>query len=285
MEIVKKFRREVNVAFSRLCRRKTTVNYLGLKLRVPLIYGMGRGYLTTGEMWMSHCIELLTGLKQGAILDIGGNVGVFLVKLRVIDQHREYFGFEPNPVCNFYVQELIRLNSFKNSRFYPVAISNENSMRTLYARKLGEKRASMHKFMRENEKLGYSFEMVTVQGDEFIRRLPLSEISLIKIDVEGAEYEVIDGIRGVLKDYRPFVFCEVLNLNSDVGEFEERKRRIDAIINILHELGYDIVAFKTTGGVTVLSKADEFNQDYEDDYIFSPSELTEKILETRGILS
>lgn len=284
MELIKKFRREVNVALSKLCRRKTTVNYLGMKLQVPLIYGMGRGYLTTREMLMSHCIGLLTGLKQGAVLDIGGNVGVFLVKLRVIDKQREYFGFEPNPVCNFYVQELIRLNGFENSSFYPVAISNENSMRTLYARKLGEKRASMHKFMRENEKLGYSFEMVTVQGEEFVRQLPLSEISLIKIDVEGAEYEVIDGIKGILRDYRPFVFCEVLDLISDIGEFEERRRRVDAILTILYELGYDVVGFKTSGGVSVLNKAEEFNRDYQGDYIFSPSELTEKILETRGIL-
>ena len=280
MKIIKKLRREVNVALSKLCRRKTTVDYLGLRLQVPLIYGMGRGYLIAEELWMSRCIEVLTGLKSGAVLDIGGNVGVFLVKLRVLDSDRPYYGFEPHPACNFYVQELIRLNNFAHTHFYPIALSNKNETRTLYAGRLGDKRASMHSFMRQNETLGFSFEMVAVHGDEFIQRLKLDEVSLIKIDVEGAELEVLEGISQTLQQYRPLIYCEVWGLADEVGDPGERKWRLDAILGRLRELDYAIIGLTETGQPGLVTAAEQFDANYRPEYVFAPSSMTSQVMDS-----
>ncbi len=279
MKFIKKFRREVNVALSKLCRRKTTVDYMGMRLRVPLIYGMGRGYLIAAEFWMSRYIEVLTGLKQGAVLDIGGNVGVFLVKLRVLDKEREYYGFEPHPACNFYVQEMIRLNNFKQTHFYPVALSNKNETRTLYAGRLGDKRASMHRFMRENEELGFSFEMVAVHGDEFLQRLDIDEVSLIKIDVEGAELEVLEGISEFIRKYQPLIYCEVWGLEDEVGEYNERKWRLDAILGRLKEIDYQVIGITEQGDTGLVNAIEDFDANYRPEYVFAPASMTAQVIE------
>lgn len=110
MTVFQKIRRELLKPISRLCVKSARVNYFGLNLKVPLIHGLGAGYLVPGDEWMSKCLSIFLANKKDAIVDIGANIGLYMVKLKSLDSQREYYGFEPNPVCNFYTQELISAN-------------------------------------------------------------------------------------------------------------------------------------------------------------------------------
>lgn len=89
--------------------------------------------------------------------------------------------------------------------------------------------------------------IVVSKGDDLIPTIDLQRISTIKIDVEGGELEVIDGLKETLQEYSPYVFFEVLNhflavtnqvLDSEMIEF--RESRIRQIESILRELDYCI---------------------------------------------
>ena len=82
MSVIQKIRRELLKPLSRLCLKSASVNYFGLKLKVPLIHGLGAGYLVPGDEWMSKCLSFFLHNKKGDIIDIGANIGLYMVKLK-----------------------------------------------------------------------------------------------------------------------------------------------------------------------------------------------------------
>ena len=58
MKILKKIKREWTALLSEIHIRHVQTNYLGLTLKIPLIYGMRNGgYIVPAEFWMSNCLE------------------------------------------------------------------------------------------------------------------------------------------------------------------------------------------------------------------------------------
>ena len=64
----------------------------------------------------------------------------------------------------------------------------------------------------------------TVTLDWLAHRYPIPQV--IKIDVDGSEYRVLDGGRTLLREHRPILLTEVYERNAD------------AVGTLLHELGY-----------------------------------------------
>jgi hypothetical protein len=116
-------------------------------------------------------------------------------------------------------------------------------------------------------------------GDDIIASLQIQNIAVIKIDVEGAEMDVLNGLRGTLGKVRPFLICEILPL----GKVDEdiRKLRIGrsaTILALLREFDYTIFQIDETNGE--LAALDEF--EVHDDYsrcqfCFCPAEWREKL--------
>jgi len=107
MRILSKAKRAIFIGLSKLCVIKAKTDYMGKKLKFPVIYGMGRGYFYPQQIWMFECLQAFVQSKKGGVVDVGANVGLYLVQLRVISDDVWYYGFEPLRACNFYLQELI----------------------------------------------------------------------------------------------------------------------------------------------------------------------------------
>jgi FkbM family methyltransferase len=58
---------------------------------------------------------------------------------------------------------------------------------------------------------------------------------IIKIDVEGAEWFVLNGARKILKKYKPKIF-----LSLHPVELTLLGKSVDSVINIINEVGYDV---------------------------------------------
>ena len=80
---------------------------------------------------MSGLLEVLLPLQPGTFMDVGVNVGQTLIQLRTLDAKRPYVGFEPNPACVFYVNELIRLNTFLSCTVFPVGLHTSDCVMPL----------------------------------------------------------------------------------------------------------------------------------------------------------
>ena len=82
------------------------------RIKIPIVSGIGYSTIWTTELWMIDILKILLFLKDGVFIDIGANIGQTLIKLKCVNPDTQYFGFEPNPSCVFYMRELIKKGTF-----------------------------------------------------------------------------------------------------------------------------------------------------------------------------
>ncbi len=264
--------REIVRPLSDLCLKSTTVRYLGETIKIPLVHGIGADYHLIKEDWMALCLKNALKTKPGAVIDIGTNIGLYLVKLRALDTERNYYGFEPNPLCNYFIQEMIRLNRFKNTKLFPVALSDRTQLMRFHAGRKADKMGSLNSFARHDgyRSMDFSFDLITQPGDPIIALLNLDEVAVIKVDVEGAELKVINGIRQTIEKHRPYIYCEIWPLpEPDDPFFAEIAQNRTALLTLMKEMGYCILGMGPGGSPVNVNKPEDFNGVLSNDFLFS----------------
>jgi FkbM family methyltransferase len=195
--------------------------------------------------------------KSGAVVDVGANVGLFLLWLRTIEDERSYIGFEPNPDCYHYLQELIRRNGFQDTAIIPAALTDSRRRARFYAKRAGDKMGSLHSFSRGADATPRSFDLITDIGDTLIEQLHIDAVSFIKIDVEGTELEALRGLQHTIARFRPVILCEVIVLDSAHASCRDRKPLLDELLTLLPTLDYSMLSVDVDGTVIhVRSAAD-----------------------------
>jgi FkbM family methyltransferase len=143
----------------------------------------------------------------GVFLDIGANSGqhsIFMAR-----HAKEVHAFEPYDVVRKQFERHVVTNHLKNVRIYPVGMSNENRSTSFYAptgRNYGIGSFDSDSAAKGNR---YYRELEVVIGDEYLYAHKITQVDLIKIDVEGFEKLVIQGLRKTLMNHQPIVLMEV----------------------------------------------------------------------------
>ena len=280
----RKIKRELLKSVSKVLRvPPASAIFEGLKLKIPLIYGLGADHLSRGAPpWTYRFLAELLRVSPGAFIDIGANVGLYLIWLKSIDADREYIGFEPNPACYFYLQELMRHNGFAASTVLPEALADQRALQTFHARRLGDKMGSLLTTHRVEKDRPFSFSVMTQPGDPLFGALDLPAISAVKIDVEGAELEVLSGLKETLLRYQPPVICEVLPLDADRSDSEERRRKVDALLALAREIDYRMLSRGDDGHMSVVLTADDLVPGSEPDRLLVPSSELDRMVSMGG---
>lgn len=276
-----KIRREVSKGLSRLIHvAPASTCFEGLEIKVPLLQGLGADHLSRPERpWTYPFLRQLLRDRPGALVDIGANVGLYLIWLRSIDPSRDYLGFEPNPACYFYLQELVRCNGFTNCSVFPIALSDERGPRNFYARRLGDKMGSLlvdHRFERDKP---FSFNVMTEPGDPVLASLNPAAISAMKIDVEGCEAEVLQGLAHTLTRYRPTIICEVLSPNPDRPDHLARTEKLAKLLSVLGDFEYTLLSRGGDGTLSAVITADDLQPGSHPDRILVPSSEVDTTLD------
>jgi FkbM family methyltransferase len=171
--------------------------------------------------WSSGKVELpvqralRAALRPGAVLlDIGASVGFFtILGARLVGPAGVVVAFEPQEHYLVLLRDNVGLNEFENVVVVPEAVSGSPGRRLLE----GSGRPTARLVGRAS---GGGAGVVTVDAtsvDAFLDRHPMLVPDLIKIDVEGHEPEVIDGMETTLATHRPIVLCELHGTNASVA--------------------------------------------------------------------
>lgn len=159
-------------------------------------------------------------MKSGVAIDIGTHAGEFLVRYQAVChslgiQGQGYYGFEPNYASFAFINELIGANSWgTNCHVFPVALAKRDELRTFYASRYADPCASIHAEINQGDN-SFNSIVPTFAGDSLLQQLPINDIAIIKIDAEGAELDVLQGLKDTLQQYRPCIHCEMANIPAD----------------------------------------------------------------------
>jgi FkbM family methyltransferase len=227
---------------------------------------------------MTQIIQLLLPLKTGFFFDVGVNVGQTLIKVKSVDENAPYIGFEPNPHCVYYVKELIRINGFNNTEVIPVGIAEESRLLPLFFYSEGDldPAASVVENFRAENIIKTEF-VPCFSYDSISSSLADRPISILKIDVEGAELSVLKSMYRAIGIHRPFILIEILPIYS-----AQNKPRLDRQIEIEQiatSLNYSIFRIiKDNQEFQRFENLVEFGlttKVEESDYLLCPSEYRE----------
>jgi len=112
--------------------------------------------------------------------------------------------------------------------------------------------------------------------------LNIEKISIVKIDVEGSELEVIRGMKGIIAKHKPFIFCEILPVYNKGNIF--RLNRQKEIKHIIKKLKYRIFRILKDGKLVPIEQIGIHSNLALCNYLFIPSDFLSEISKNLNIL-
>lgn len=206
--------------------------------------------ILNGEVWDSHIIELahevISGRKEGGAIDIGAHLGSTTIALAPL--FVEVFSFEPNDFNFRLLRANVVINNLENVHLFNCGLYSHPTSLFLSAQANQEVPLSLNEqgdfdgHLASN--LGaYSFSEAGSGFFEHSARTldsyEFNNISFIKIDVQGADGEVLMGALQTIRRCRPvivFEWEEILSRNFSVT--------LDSIMHELSNLSYEISPLK-----------------------------------------
>ena len=207
-----KLRRECLKGLSRASLKTGSITVNGKKVCLPLIDGVGASNLVIRDGWMWHFVSEASREKDGYFLDVGANVGLFLIMTYLQGAKNPYIGVDPNPLCVHYVNELIRLNRMADATTYCLALGDRMRPVRLHAARKADKMGSIYGNARseQDRRESFSYNVLMMNALDFLSLSKIDNIAAIKIDVEGAESLILESLTPFLKAKFPWIFCEIL---------------------------------------------------------------------------
>jgi FkbM family methyltransferase len=185
------------------------------------------------------------------VLDIGANVGLLSCLFAdSVGPNGRVFVFEPDPYTAKFLKHNVR--RFGQVRVFEIALSDKSGNANLFLN--AQSGTSNSLADRSDASETVSVECLTL--DDFLKREPLEQIHLIKIDVEGFEPRVLAGMAETVKAHPEMAmiieYCpENLRLAGDFPEgLLEQIAGFGFELYILHEDGS---AVKVAGSQQVLA--------------------------------
>lgn len=214
-----------------------TIQLNGKTFTIPLINTLGKANTSLGDDdWFVRLVKLLNLPADGDFLDVGVNVGQSLLLFRSTYDNT-YWGFEPNPDCIFYLEHLVKINKLQNVNLLPAGLSSADAIVKLYARNDHDSAATIFNELKPGIFQSHHAKYVPVFSFESLQ-LDIKKIALIKIDVEGAELDVIAGMQETLRRHQPVIICEILDYTSEESREREQKRASE-LFTLLKALQYN----------------------------------------------
>lgn len=231
--------------------------------------------------WKTDFINRVLRNRSGVLIDVGANIGQTLVDYSESQTKGGYIGFEPNPRCVDIVTGIIAANALTDVALIPTGLSDASKIVAFYVRpdQAADTTATMVKEIRPEDPANVIYVPVFSFDDIYADIVGDRSIALIKIDVEGGELNVLNGMRRTLNKEKPLILCEVLHrdLYADPENHSTRCRNIMALIE---DVDYKVFRLEkspnnkfVTGLLPVLGFPEIIygpENMHECDYLFSP---------------
>lgn len=169
------------------------ISIQGIHMKFEVPGSQARKLITTIGYEKKYLGLGLSQLKPNDIVwDIGAYLGLWTIPLALKDSSCRIYGFEPDPKSRSVLEKNIKLNNLlpEQATVLPFAISDHNGQSTLFTFNSDLGMPSLRPTSVKNGEIVVPIYSIDGLIDEGIIPQP----SIIKIDVEGAEQMIIEGM-------------------------------------------------------------------------------------------
>lgn len=165
---------------------------------------------------------------DAVIVDIGANIGVFTVWAGIKAPKGRIFAYEPELNTFNQLNKNVRLNDLNNVVAYRLGVAGKPGSLTLFVDPRNQEQASLYESLPGKEQV---IECITL--DDILRINQLDRIDILKVDTEGAEYEILSAASAeVLSKIK----CIVLEYH----DYLDKKFDYRNLVKLLEQQGFRV---------------------------------------------
>lgn len=191
-------------------------------------------------------LSLSNGDCTPVIFDLGAHIGLSILYFKIKYPNSKIVAFEPNSNIFPILEENIEYNGLENVELHNIALGSKDEIRTFYIDNSGSDAFSTGSFNKDAWNGTQLSTSINVKCDQLSKYIT-EEIDILKMDIEGAETEVlkelIDAdklkyVKNILIEYHPINngnsknIVKLLNENGFETETKEDEYGT-ALVNIL----------------------------------------------------
>ena len=195
------------------------------------------------EPELSH--KLAQYIKSGdTFVDIGSNIGYHaLFSASLLKNTGKVIAFEPIKSLAHQIEESVEANQFDNVEVYQVGLGDKIENLNLYVRDENMGGSSLSEYENLNIVRASSVQTVNIKTLDTLFP-PETRVDVIKIDVEGYEFEALKGAENLLREQKPVIFMEF----SPIFYKLDYPGKASELITFLESFGY---SFETMTGFPI----------------------------------
>jgi len=195
------------------------------KLRGISLYR--NGILKRSEfIFSSYCLSKIVFSKNDIVLDCGANYGDMYLKLSNLINPINYIGIEPSPSAF----KALKLNVANESKLINKALGNINGNLSFF---LSEDEGDSS--LIEPKKFSQIITVPVIRLEELIKKLNIDKIKLLKVEAEGYEPEVLEGLGNKIG------ICEYIAVDGGYERGINSDQTFTVITNYLINNGFEII--------------------------------------------
>ena len=177
-------------------------------------------------------------LENSSFVDIGGNIGLYSLYFKNKYNSKIYI-FEPDKDNATLLRKTKKINKFSNFIIYQKALSNKKIKKNFLIDDISGSTGTLsldRNYPQIRMKLNKKIDVLCDRFDSFMGTI--KKISWIKIDVEGHELQVVEGMTKLIKRDQPNLIIENNNRNiRKISEilrpFNYKKKKIKTDANYI----------------------------------------------------
>jgi len=178
---------------------KKTINGFPVKLPTRYVNYFPTDYETDNFNFLKRYVK-----PGDQVLDIGAHIGLFAVSAaQLAGKNGKIYAFEPASETQQLLRQTIAINNMQDViQPYEAAVGSHTGKITFYVSDIKGDNSNSLVSYKDDRKLNAK-EVDIFRIDDFVQQKQVRNLSFIKIDVEGAEYDALCGAIHTLKTAKP----------------------------------------------------------------------------------
>ena len=198
-------------------KRRTTLRHANVKMDCDLTKFLQRQIYFWGAYEEEQTVSWMQYARDAKVIfDIGANAGIYSLLAASVNPQAEIHAFEPTPELFADFLNNIRLNDIQNIIANEVAIGKTDETGFVHVCKGSDGSNEAMNYV-TSENLRQSDLPTEIRSiDSYCRQNRIDRIDLMKIDIEGGEYNALLGAKGLLESRSiGCIFIELLDWAAD----------------------------------------------------------------------